>query len=239
MTKKELKAKRFRDLQRKLKSVAIDAGDQWGLWLKPAKNESERAEIMIGAVLVQRASWANATLALAQLRDCGLMDLKRIFVCDENDLAKLIKPAGCHTSKSRCLKSLAELVTRRYKTASAMMNAETVVLRQNLLSVKGIGFETADSILLYALEKPTMVVDEYTRRLAVDTWPKNAWPKASPPAAVDKKLYLFLKNVFEEALERDARVFQEIHARIVIYGQKNSGSKTAKPGRPTRGIQKR
>lgn len=225
MTKKELKKKQFAILKKKLEKSAPHSKKQWGLWCKKEKKENEREQVIIEAILVQRTDWRNAEKAVNNLKEAGYDTLKKISSSDAKTLAKLIKPSGCYNSKARYLFELARLITERYANISEMMTEELVVLRRRLLGVKGIGFETADSILLYALDKPTFVVDEYTRRLAAETWPASAFPGGTVPLIVTKNLYLYLKNIFEEELEKNFRIYQDIHAAIVIYGKKENKSK--------------
>ncbi len=234
MTKKEQKIQGFLDLVQKIGAGSRVYDRQWLLWCKKNKNEQEREEVIIGSVLTQQANWQNVESAIAILKARDLCGLREIAVADEKILAEAIKPAGCYRSKSRYLKKLAECVIDRYGGVFAMMEWELVLLRQSLLSVKGVGFETADSILLYALDKPTFLVDEYTRRLACELWSEDAFPKREKPALVDKKTYLFLKNFFEDYLEKDFRSYQDFHAKIVIYGKKEGSKK-----RSSQRIQKR
>lgn len=233
MTKKELKAKQLKDIESKLRSFHPAFDEQWFLWCKKEKSEAEREEVAIGAILTQRANWENVETAIANLKNAGILSLEKIAASSLEDLADLIKPAGCYNTKARYLSEMAKRVIARYGTVSAMMEEEIVILRQDLLGIKGIGFETADSILLYALDKPTFVIDEYTRRLAAEVWPAKAFPDGEKPKNVTKKLYLFLKNFFEDGLEKDFKIYQGYHAKIVIYGKKAGKIDTGKNGKTT------
>ena len=229
MTQKEQKIQGLIDLAQRINENGRVNDRQWMLWCRRDKNERDREEVIIGSVLTQQTNWANVESAIAALKSRGFCGLNEIAVLDEKILAEAIKPAGYYRAKSRCLKKLAACVVQNYGGVPAMMGHDLVLLRQSLLAVKGVGFETADSILLYALDKPTFLVDEYTRRLACEVWPDSAFPKKEKPAAVDKKTYLFLKNCFEDYLEKDFKLYQDFHAKIVIYGKKEAGKKrTAK-----------
>jgi endonuclease-3 related protein len=232
-TKKEQNFRSFKKLLRKLDNEPDSLNEQWDLWCKKNKNVRDREEVIIGAVLTQQTNWRNVEIAMDNLRRLGLASLKAISLSDEKNIADAIKPAGYYRSKSRCLINLAKCVLDKHGSVTNMMNGELVILRQSLLGVKGVGFETADSILLYALDKRTFVVDEYTRRLAVKLWPEDAFPKKEKPVQMNKNVYLFLKNVFEEHLEEDFSLFQDVHAKIVIYGKKEGAKK-----RPAKGISK-
>jgi endonuclease-3 related protein len=234
VTQKEQKIQGFVELSQKINASGRVSDRQWMLWCKKNKSERDREEVIIGSVLTQQTNWVNVEAAIAALKGKNLCGLKEIAALDEKKLAEAVKPAGYYCAKSRCLKKLAECVIKNYGGVLTMMDWDLVLLRQSLLAVKGVGFETADSILLYALDKPTFLVDEYTRRLACELWPDIAFPKKEKPVTVDKKTYLFLKNCFEEYLEKDFKLYQDFHAKIVIYGKKEGNKK-----RFARRVQKR
>ncbi len=183
---------------------------QWKLWCKRPKTAAEKERILIESILTQRANWRNVELAMGNLRSAGICRLARVCEICESDKAKLsalIRPSGFYAQKSEYLSVLAKFVCENYGKIKAMQKEPLEKLRAELLAVKGIGPETADSILLYALEKPAFVMDEYTRRLARA---KNLAHDLS---------YNALQKLFQESVERNYRLYQDFHALIVIDGK--------------------
>jgi len=182
---------------------------QWSLWCKRPKSEKEREEVIIGAVLTQRTNWRNVEKALLNLKKERKNYLKEILKLKKQSLEKLIKPCGFYRSKAQYLLNLSHFVIKTKGGVKKMKKAKLEELRKELLKLKGIGKETADSILLYALDKPIFVIDEYTRRFAK----KYSLSKDFS--------YHFLQRLFEEHLRKDFRLYQDFHALIVIEGQTN------------------
>jgi len=159
------------------------------------RNERQRFEICIGAILTQNTSWANVEKALINLKENNLLEPKSLIECNEDLVKALIKPSGYFNQKSERLK----IFSRFYLTLKGKMPE-----RKELLAVKGIGPETCDSILLYAYKVPTFVVDAYTKRLLIRI------------GIIDKGYgYYEIKELFESNLKRSLEVFQEFHALIV------------------------
>jgi len=196
----------FEKLYKELKRKYGTPKGQWKLWCKRPKTKREREEVIIGAILTQRTNWKNVELALNNLKKAKINLLKDIYQLGAKKLAPLIKPSGFYKTKAQYLLNLAEFIV---KNSSIIKKAELKELREKLLKLKGIGPETADSILLYALDKPIFVIDEYTRRLV-----KNH-------NLADKTDYQFLQKLFEENLRKDYCLYQDLHALIVINA-KNS-----------------
>lgn len=166
------------------------------------KNEDEQFEICIGAILTQNTSWKNVDKSLNNLRKENLLSAKKILLCNENKLKEAIKPSGYYNQKTKKLKLFAEFF--------ASLNGRTPT-REELLSIWGVGRETADSILLYAYKQPHFVVDVYTRRLF----------------GFAKELdYDIIKAQFEKTLPKDYRIYNEYHALIVEQGKQISKSKS-------------
>jgi len=185
---------------------------QWKLWCKRPKTERGREEVIIGAILTQRTNWKNVELALNNLKKAKINSLRDIYQLGEKRLAPLIKPSGFYKAKAQYLFNLAKFIVENYGSLEkGMKKAELKELREELLELKGIGPETCDSILLYALDKPIFVIDEYTRRLL---------KKYNLAAQTN---YQFLQKSFEGNLRKDFRLYQDFHALIVING-KNSRS---------------
>jgi endonuclease-3 related protein len=176
---------------------------QWSLWCKRPKTEREREEVLIGAILTQRTNWKNVELAINNLRKAKIKSLKDVFQTGEKRLAPLIRPSGFYKAKAHYLFYLAKFILKNYRSLEKMGKENPTTLREKLLKLKGIGFETADSILLYALDKPVFVIDEYTRRLV-------------KKCHIASGSYSFLQKLFENNLKKDYRLYQDFHALIVI-----------------------
>lgn len=185
---------------------------QWILWCKRPKTNKEREEVIIEAILTQRANWRNAELALANLKKTKINSLKDIYqlgLRNKKKLAFLIKPSGFYRQKADYLFGLAKFIFKKYGSFKKIKRVDFSLLREGFLRLKGIGPETADSILLYALEKPVFVIDEYTRRFIK----KNR--------LTDNYNYYFLQALFMKNLKKDFRLYQDFHALIVIDGKNN------------------
>lgn len=131
---------------------------------------NSRFEVILGAFLTQNTSWRNVELALANLRRTSALSPSAIRRLREEDLAKLIRPAGYFRQKARRIKNFVAHVDARFrgsfnKLLGGTSAPELAAARENLLSLNGVGPETADSILLYAGHQPIFVVDAYTRRV--------------------------------------------------------------------------
>lgn len=170
----------------------------------PAKT---RFEVMIGAVLTQNTAWRNVELALANLRARGALSLRGVQRMRAGELARCLRPAGYYNVKAARVRALCEWLDRNGGVA-ALERQDTDALRRALLSVHGVGPETADAILLYALRRPVFVVDAYARRLAQ----RLGWISGDEP-------YDSLRQGFEAALQADVDVFNEYHALIVMHGK--------------------
>jgi endonuclease-3 related protein len=166
-------------------------------------------EVMIGAVLTQNTNWKNVEKAIANIKAAGSLSLKSLEALSPYELAPLIRPAGYYNIKARRLKNLIHLVVERYEgDLDRFLTEETKGLREALLSVKGIGPETADSILLYAADRPVFVVDAYTHRIL-----------ARHGMADEQCTYHDLQALFMDHLPEDLALFNEFHALIVMTGK--------------------
>lgn len=166
-------------------------------------------EVMVGAVLTQNTNWSNVEKALANLKTAKRLDATAIDQLSHADLAEYIRPAGYFNVKARRLKNLISWFCREHDgSIERLADWPLDRLREQLLSIKGIGPETADSILLYALEKPTFVVDTYTYRILVRH------------GCLDRDCdYEQMKDFFERHLDEDTRLYNEFHALIVQVGK--------------------
>ena len=209
--------KSFAGLYENLKKKYGRPQGQWNLWCKRPKTKKEREEVIIGAILTQRTNWKNVELAINNLKSAKVNSLKDIYQLGPKKLAPLINPSGFYKTKAQYLLNLTRFIIKNCGGLERILRpcsgqvekVELKELREELLKLKGIGPESADSILLYALDKPIFVIDEYTRKLV----------KAHNLA--DNADYHFLQKLFEENLRRDYRLYQDFHALIVING-KNS-----------------
>ncbi len=166
-------------------------------------------EVCVGAILTQSTSWRNVERAVGNLKAAGLLGNGRILSADSARLAGLIRPSLYYNVKARKLKEFAGFLEREYRGMVGNMRGErTAALREKLLSVWGLGPETVDSMLLYALGRPSFVVDAYTRRIF------SRLGLTGEEASYDE-----LKEYFEERLPRKAGLYNEYHALIVEHGK--------------------
>ena len=168
------------------------------------KTINHKFEIIIGAILTQNTNWKNVEKALYNLAKNNLIDIKKINKIKKEKLAKLIKPSGYYNQKADRLKIIAKFLIKN--PIRKLNKLTTKELREKLLNIKGIGPETADSILLYAFEKPIFVIDAYTKRI----FERLGFKKDN----YDEWQELFMKN-----LKHNLTIFKEYHALIVEQGK--------------------
>jgi len=178
----------------------VEYGDP-GWW--PAETPFE---VAVGAILTQRASWRNVELAIESLRNAGSLTPAGLLRARREELEQLIRPVGFYRQKTRYLLEFASFIDRDHDgniTSLSRMTASEV--RKELLRLPGIGPETADSILLYALGFPTFVVDAYTMRLL-------------ERMGIDAgEGYESVKKSFEDSLDGDCSMMARAHALIVVH----------------------
>ncbi|WP_240744339.1 endonuclease III domain-containing protein [Desulfopila sp. IMCC35006] len=162
-------------------------------------------EIMVGAILTQNTNWSNVRKAIDNLKFEGLLSYQSLSLLTAEEIAQYIRPAGYYNLKAQRLKNLLNMVAGIYAgDLAAFLDDELGNARENLLAVKGIGPETADSILLYACGHPVFVVDMYTHRVF------------SRHNMVEEETdYLSIQDVFLDNLPQDKQLFNEFHALIV------------------------
>ncbi len=166
-------------------------------------------EVMIGAILTQNTNWKNVEKAIENLKKEGLLSVSELHSIREQELASLIRPAGYYRMKAKRLKSfISHIVEDHGGNLENLFSLDTESLRKELLSIKGIGPETADSILLYAAKRPVFVVDSYTYRILKRH--NIIW---------DDIPYDELQRIFMENLPHDESLFNEFHALIVETGK--------------------
>jgi endonuclease-3 related protein len=166
-------------------------------------------EIAVGAILTQNTNWGNVEKAIGNLKRQSALSAKIIHEMPIKKLAGLIRPAGYFNVKAKRLKSFIGFLAEGYRGSMKRMKNEDInPLREKLLHVNGIGPETADSILLYALEKPVFVIDAYTKRVL-----------SRHSIMVHEKSYDEFQDLFHAALKKDIRLFNEYHALFVMVGK--------------------
>lgn len=200
MGRSETKREVIREIYRKLFSTY--GRQHW--W--PARSGFE---VMVGAILTQNTNWTNAARAIVRLREERFLKPSRIARSDHARLARLIRPSGYFNQKAKRLKALSAYFQSRFSgQISRMRRVPLHSMRQQLLALHGIGPETADSILLYALKKPIFVVDAYTKRIlarhSLIPWDSS---------------YEEIQKLFTESLPERVGLYNEYHALIVKLGK--------------------
>jgi endonuclease-3 related protein len=166
-------------------------------------------EVMIGAVLTQNTNWQNVERAILNLRAADLLDPHALYQVPMEELEELIRPAGYFRIKARRLRSLLEFVEKRYGgSLEKMFRRGLPELRDELLTVHGIGPETADSILLYAAGLPVFVVDAYTHRVLF----RHGWIEFEAD-------YHQIQDYLQSSLPQDVPLYNEFHALFVHLGK--------------------
>ncbi len=169
----------------------------------------EPFEVMVGAILTQSASWQNVEKAIDNLKAAGAMSPPALRKMSLPEIAHLIRPSIYYNVKARKLKALVDWLGESYRDdPDKLRSLNPALFRQQLLSVWGIGEETADSIMLYVADKPVFVIDAYTRRIIVRI---GIRPDGDNYAAYQK---LFMDN-----LPADAALFNQYHALLVHLGK--------------------
>ncbi len=184
----------------------------WPQWCKKSKTIRDREIIALGAILTQRTSWHNAETAILNLKKTGLLSLKKISELQSSErLIPYVRVAGFYQSKPRRLFDLCTFVVKNYGNIENLLKDELKIIKEKLLSLYGIGPETADTILLYSLDKPSFVIDEYTKRLA------------KKEELAENFDYNCLENLFEKNLPADVKIYQDFHALIIFSQKEKSG----------------
>lgn len=203
-----------------IQSVYATLYARWGpqhWW--PART---RLEMMLGAILTQNTAWSNVETAIGNLRRHGALDIEKLKEISERLLAEWIRPAGYFNQKAGYIKCMTEAIRSDFDgSLNKLFTLDTPTLRKTLLSWKGIGPETADSILLYAAKRPAFVADAYTKRfLSRHGWCDN---KAS---------YDSLAKLFTDNLPEEVQLFSEYHALIVRLGKEHCNTQPKCEGCP-------
>jgi endonuclease III related protein len=173
-------------------------------------------EVMVGAVLTQNTAWANVEKAIDNLKQERVLTFSRMINVAPGKLALLLRPSGYFNIKTKRLRHLLLFIHAQYSgSLSKMFAADPARLRQQLLDVNGIGPETADSILLYAGEKPYFVVDAYTKRIF-----------SRQGLISGNAEYHSVQGLFMDNLPRNTRFYNEYHALIVRVGKNHCKKKS-------------
>ncbi len=171
-------------------------------------------EVMIGAILTQQTTWKNVEIAIQNLKDKDLLNVASLNEIPNDELEPEIRKSGFYRQKSKAIKNLVGFLMEEYHgELDRMFEEDGEELRKKLLSVKGIGHETADSILLYACIKPFFVVDAYTRRALKRL------------ELADTNDYEQIRDFFENSLPKDTTLYNEFHALWVELGKRHCKTK--------------
>jgi len=166
-------------------------------------------EVMIGAILTQNTSWKNVEKAIQELKRKEVLSPEGIYCLTKRELASLIKSSGYYRIKADRVKAFIDFLYEEFDgNLKKMRERRLEGLREKLLGVKGIGPETADSILLYGLKKPVFVVDAYTKRIL-----------SRHSIISEKASYDDVQSLFMDHLPVDEKLFNEYHALFVQLGK--------------------
>lgn len=167
-------------------------------------------EVMIGAILTQNTAWSNVEKALDNVKNKGLLVPGRLLTVPEKELALLIRPSGYFNQKAKKVKEFLRFFDGNFSLRlEKMKKVKTLPLRTLLLGVKGIGRETADSMLLYAASKKIFVIDAYTKRIFYRLGLLNK----------EETEYDEVRELFEKNIPQNLKVYKDFHAQIVMLGK--------------------
>ncbi len=165
-------------------------------------------EVIVGAILTQQTTWKNVEKAIDNLKGNNLLSISSLAKVNLKHLEKIIRPIGYFHQKAERLKGICRYIYENYGEDLAKLFSKTIPnLREELLSLKGLGPETVDSIILYAANKPIFIIDAYTKRIAHRL------------GVTDLNKYEDLRKYFEGHLPNDLDLYQEFHALIVELGK--------------------
>ena len=166
-------------------------------------------EVIVGAILTQNTNWQNVAKAINNLKQAKVLSPKKLYSISRQRLAKLIRPSGYFNIKAKRLKEFMNFLFNNYGgNLKKMFSRPLEDLRKEILTVNGIGPETADSILLYAGGYPVFVVDAYTKRIF-----------SRQKLLSEDADYHTVQKIFAENLKKDAQLYNEYHALIVRLGK--------------------
>ncbi len=181
-----------------------------------------RIEMMLGAILTQNTAWSNVEKAMSNLRENKAITFRALEKASVEQISEWIRPAGYFNQKAGYIKGMVDTLRQRFDgSLNQLFILDTPILRKELLSWKGIGAETADSILLYAAERPVFVVDAYTKRFLS----RHGW-------CDEKASYDSVAKLFTDQLPEDVQLYNEYHALIVRLGKEHCNTKPKCEGCP-------
>jgi len=179
----------------------------------PAESE---LECILGTILTQNTTWKNVEKAINQLKQQGLISIERLNSISTDNLAQIIRSSGYFNQKALKIKNFVSFVNANYGgSLEEMLSEELYTLREKLLSIKGIGPETADSIVLYAAKKPVFVIDAYTYRIL-----------SRHGLIAEDSSYQEMQELFMDSLSDDPKLFNEYHALLVKAGKEHCKKKS-------------
>lgn len=168
-----------------------------------------RLEIILGAILTQATAWTNVEKAMLNLKNAGLLSIQALRDIPEAELADILRPSGFFNAKARKVKAFVDHLWDNYGgDLNYFLTKDASELRRELLSIHGIGEETADDIIVYAAEKPSFVIDAYTRRILKRL---DLAPRANSYGAH--------QQLFHQGMPADPVLFNEFHALLNRHGK--------------------
>ncbi len=179
-------------------------------------------EIVVGAILTQNTAWSNVERAIDNLRRARILTWRALRDLPASELAELIRPSGTYVVKAKRLGSFVRYLWENHNgSLRSLLNGELETARGHLLSIHGIGPETADAILLYAGNRASFVVDAYTRRILRRHF-----------LCSDRAAYETLRGLFHAVLPADPSLFNQYHALFVSLGKRHCRSRARCEGCP-------
>lgn len=179
-------------------------------------------EVVIGAILAQNTAWTNVERAVKNLKSANCLTWSALCDLSEARLAKLIQPSGTYRIKAARLKAFVEYLWSHHRgSLKSLLGGDLDEARRRLLSIRGIGPETADAILLYAGRRPTFVVDAYTKRIL-----RRHFLSERDAG------YETIRELFHRALPRDVQLYNEYHALLVAVGKRHCRTRAQCSGCP-------
>lgn len=184
--------------------------ETWVLWIKDNKTPIEIFEVAIGTILVQNTNWRNVNKVIAKLKAQNIVSFQQILDLNQEKLEQLVQPAGFYKQKAVYLKSLSKFFLK-------YPSRDTLPSRKEILECRGVGEETADSILVYCFQHPIPIVGTYTRRFLARFFGDRSY--------LTKKYEIFQQELNDNL---SFEVFGRFHALVVCHGQNFCHKQTPK-----------
>jgi len=215
MNPKQLYSQLYKKFGPQLWWPVTDAGEVKPTYKKRSKlTEKQKLEICIGAILTQNTNWGNVMRAIENLQKANSVGIDAIADAKQHKLAELIKPSGYYNKKAIKLQEFCKYLQQNYNSnLEQFLGKPTAELRAELLSLYGIGNETADNMLCYAAERPVFVVDAYTIQLMERIFGKTDLN------------YVEAQAFFQSQLPKSSKVLNEMHALIVEFAKQHCRKK--------------